>query len=142
MAARGAKPFFSFLTFAFLMVAIVAGAQSLVQWRHPEASGWPEQIAIARSGAWGAAVALGLGALLGLVCLVLGAFSMMQKRRLVGLAAILAGAALTLAPQLAAPWTIYVAGASLLLFFVSLKITDVLAHRASAPKSVPAKKAG
>jgi len=30
MAARGAKPFFSFLTFAFLMAALVAGAQALL----------------------------------------------------------------------------------------------------------------
>jgi hypothetical protein len=143
MAARGAKPFFSFLTFAFLMAALVAGAQAAVQWQHPDALGWPDQIAAVQAGGWGTAVALGLGALLGLICLVLGAYSLMQRRRAIGVTAVLFAAALGAAPHLASPWTIYVASGSLLLFFLLLKVTDVLDKRASMPKTAaPSKKAG
>jgi len=143
MASRGSKPFFSFLTFAFLMAALVAGAQSAVQWQHPEAFGWPEQVASAQAGNWGFWIALGLGTILGLVCLLLGAYSLTQRRRMIGVTAILFGAALACAPQLASPWTIYVAGGSFLLFFLMLKVTDVLDKRAANPTTAaPSKKAG
>ena len=142
MASSGSKPFFSFLTFAFLMISLVAGAQAVVQWQHPEAFGWPDQIASVRAGNWGTGIALGAGALLSLVCLLLGAYSLTQRRRMIGVTAILFGAALGAAPHLASPWTIYAAAGAFLLFFLTLKVTDVLDKRASMPKKAPAKKAG
>ncbi|MEK7545969.1 MAG: hypothetical protein AAB554_02725 [Patescibacteria group bacterium] len=142
MPSSGSKPFFSFLTFAFLTTALVTGAQAIVQWRHPEALGWPDQIESARSGAWGTAAALGLGALLGFICLAFGAFLMTRRRRTIGLAAILFGAAMFLAPHIAFPWTLYASGGSLVLSFLTLKVTDVLGKRMSSPSNAPAKKAG
>lgn len=142
MASTGSKPFFSFLTFAFLMAALVAGVQAIVQYQHPAAFGWPEQIASAQAGNWGTWVALGLGGLLGLICLLLGAYSMTQQRRLIGVTAILFGGAFSLAPYLTSPWTIYVAAGAFLLFIVTFMITDVLHRRAMNPKPAPSKKAG
>jgi hypothetical protein len=141
MAARGSKPFFSFLTFAFLMASLAAGLQALIQWQHPADFGWADQLASARSGNWGTWFAIGLPSVMGLVCLLFGAFSFLQRRRVIGAAALLFSFALAAAPELSSPWTLYAAGGSFLLCLVSFMITGVLAKRASKPKSAAAKKA-
>ena len=60
MATSGAKPYFSFLMFAFFMATIAAGGQALVAWRHPDALGHEAMYASAQAGHWGAWIHFGV----------------------------------------------------------------------------------
>ncbi|HTK60558.1 MAG TPA: hypothetical protein VL283_05155 [Candidatus Baltobacteraceae bacterium] len=141
MATRGAKPYFSFLMFAFLMGTLAAAGQAIVAWRHPEAIGHAAMFASAQGGSWGFWIHFGILGLATLVCFALCAYSFMQRRYGMGFLAFLFTAAFPAVPVLPAMPSLIGVGGSLVLFIVCLKITDVLDRRASVPKT-PAKKAG
>ena len=139
MATSGAKPYFSFLMFAFFMATIAAGGQALVAWRHPDALGHEAMFASAQAGHWGAWIHFGVLALATLVSFALSAYSFTQRRFGMGLLAFPFAAAFPAMPILPATPSAIAAGGSLVLFLGCLKITDVLDRRAAAPKTRPAK---
>lgn len=142
MASRGAKPFFSFLTFAFLLAILAAAGQALVAWRHPDALGHEAMFASAQGGNWGTWIHFGVLAVATLACFALCAYSFKQRRYAIGFAAFAFTSTFPAVPILPAGASLVGAGGSLALFLACLKITDVLDRRASAPKPAPAKKAG
>ena len=141
MAARGAKPIFSFLTLAFFLTTLAAVGQAIVVWRHPGALGHEAALATAQGGAWGAWIHLGILGLATLVCFALCAYSFTQRRYVMGLLSLMFTCVFPAVPVVPAMASLAGAGGSLLLCLVSLKITDVLDRRASIPKPA-AKKAG
>lgn len=142
MASRGAKPFFSFLTFAFLLAMLASMGQAIAAWKHPEALGHEAMLASAQSGNWGTWIHFGVLAVATLACFALCAYSFSQRRYAIGFAAFAFAGAFPAAPVLPAGASLVGAGVSLALFLACFKITDVLDRRALAPKPAPATKAG
>lgn len=142
MASRGAKPYFSFLTFAFLLATLAALGQAIVAWRHPDALGHEAMLASAQAGAWGTWIHFGILGIATLACFALCAYSFTQRRYVMGTLAFVFTSAFPAVPVLPMTPSLIGAGGSLAMFLTCLKITDVLDRRASAPKPAPAKKAG